>query len=209
MSWYKWKKIEVICWFCNHLLFVLQLVNSTIRYQYLSSSQVPLVASNRIGKEVIQTEHGDSEITFYGNSFIAGNSFIYINFIRFSWLVILELAHFLKFLLFPISFFSVTGPTGEIIATADDKTETVVTAEFDLDKIKSKRHSWGVFRDRRPELYKVLLTLDGTSKWASQLNYELQSRYLSQVSGVAYGIRLQADHRISNLCLQRIMFVKF
>lgn len=105
MSWYKWKKIEVICWFCNHLLFVLQLVNSTIRYQYLSSSQVPLVASNRIGKEVIQTEHGDSEITFYGNSFIAGNSFIYIIFIRFSWLVILELAHFLKFLLFPISFF--------------------------------------------------------------------------------------------------------
>lgn len=34
--------------------------------------QVPLVASNRIGKEIIQTEHGNSEITFYGNSFIAG-----------------------------------------------------------------------------------------------------------------------------------------
>jgi len=35
--------------------------------------QVPLVASNRIGKEIIETEHGKSEITFYGNSFIAGN----------------------------------------------------------------------------------------------------------------------------------------
>lgn len=34
--------------------------------------QVPLIASNRIGKEVIQTEHGKSEISFYGNSFIAG-----------------------------------------------------------------------------------------------------------------------------------------
>ncbi|XLT02701.1 hypothetical protein HN51_052052 [Arachis hypogaea] len=34
--------------------------------------QVPLVASNRIGKEVIETEHGNSDITFYGNSFIAG-----------------------------------------------------------------------------------------------------------------------------------------
>ena len=35
--------------------------------------QVPLVASNRIGKEIIETEHGKTEITFYGNSFIAGN----------------------------------------------------------------------------------------------------------------------------------------
>lgn len=34
--------------------------------------QVPLVASNRVGKELIHTEHGKSEITFYGNSFIAG-----------------------------------------------------------------------------------------------------------------------------------------
>ena len=35
---------------------------------------MPLVASNRIGKEIIETEHGKSEITFYGNSFIAGSS---------------------------------------------------------------------------------------------------------------------------------------
>ena len=33
---------------------------------------MPVVASNRIGKEIIETEHGKSEITFYGNSFIAG-----------------------------------------------------------------------------------------------------------------------------------------
>ncbi|PWA85548.1 Actin-binding FH2 [Artemisia annua] len=33
---------------------------------------VPLVASNRIGKEVIETQHGKSAITFYDNSFIAG-----------------------------------------------------------------------------------------------------------------------------------------
>ena len=55
----------------------------------------------------------------------------------------------------------ITGPTGEIVAAANDKDEDVLVAEFDLDKIKSKRHAWGVFRDRRPELYKVLLTLDG------------------------------------------------
>lgn len=55
-----------------------------------------------------------------------------------------------------------TGPTGEIVAAANDMDEEILTAEFDLDKIKSKRHSWGVFRDRRPDLYKVLLTLDGS-----------------------------------------------
>ncbi|KAL3530380.1 hypothetical protein ACH5RR_009702 [Cinchona calisaya] len=88
---------------------------------HAGANVVPLIVSNRIGKEIIQTEHGKSEITFYGNSFIA-------------------------------------GPTGEIILIADDKEETVLVAQFDLDQIKSKR----VFRDRRPDLYKVLLTLDGS-----------------------------------------------
>lgn len=55
------------------------------------------------------------------------------------------------------------GPTGEIVASADDKEEAILVAQFDLDKIRLKRHSWGVFRDRRPELYKVLLTLDGSN----------------------------------------------
>jgi N-carbamoylputrescine amidase len=53
------------------------------------------------------------------------------------------------------------GPTGEIVKLANDKDEEVLVAEFDLDEIKSTRHGWGIFRDRRPELYKVLLTLDG------------------------------------------------
>lgn len=57
--------------------------------------------------------------------------------------------------------YNMTGPTGEIVAEADDKSEAVLVAQFDLDMIKSKRQSWGVFRDRRPDLYKVLLTMDG------------------------------------------------
>ncbi|KAK9280101.1 hypothetical protein L1049_013786 [Liquidambar formosana] len=93
---------------------------------HAGANVVPLVASNRIGKEKIVTEHGNSEIKFYGYSFIA-------------------------------------GPTGEIVVAANDKEEAVLVAQFDLDKIKSKRHSWGVFRDRRPDLYKVLLTLDGSN----------------------------------------------
>ena len=56
------------------------------------------------------------------------------------------------------------GPTGEIVESADGKSDTVLVATFDLNNIKVKRHSWGVFRDRRPELYKVLLTLDGQTK---------------------------------------------
>lgn len=91
---------------------------------HAGANLVPLVASNRIGKEIIKTEHGESAITFYGNSFIA-------------------------------------GPCGEIVALANDKDEDILLAEFDLNEIKTQRQSWGVFRDRRPDLYKVLLTLDG------------------------------------------------
>jgi N-carbamoylputrescine amidase len=54
-----------------------------------------------------------------------------------------------------------SGPTGELVATADENKEAVLVATFDLNKIKEQRHSWGVFRDRRPDLYSTLLTLDG------------------------------------------------
>ena len=47
----------------------------------------------------------------------------------------------------------ITDETGEIIENADRESECVVTAEFDLDAINEMRFSWGIFRDRRPELY--------------------------------------------------------
>ena len=34
---------------------------------------------------------------------------------------------------------------------------------FDLDAIRADRQSWGFFRDRRPEMYRTLLTSDGVS----------------------------------------------
>jgi N-carbamoylputrescine amidase len=37
----------------------------------------------------------------------------------------------------------------------------VITATVDLDAIRAQRHAWGVFRDRRPELYGPIMTLDG------------------------------------------------
>lgn len=53
------------------------------------------------------------------------------------------------------------GPTGEVVVDANDKDENVIVASFDLDQIRGQRAGWGVFRDRRPEMYKPLLTLDG------------------------------------------------
>lgn len=47
----------------------------------------------------------------------------------------------------------ITDVTGEIIAGADRISETVISAVTDLDENREFRQSWGVFRDRRPELY--------------------------------------------------------
>ncbi len=57
--------------------------------------------------------------------------------------------------------------TGAKIAEADRTTETTLTATFDLDTIAQTRAAWGVFRDRRPDLYTPLLTLDGTTRHGS------------------------------------------
>lgn len=87
---------------------------------HAGANYVPLIASNRIGREVGET----CEITFYGTSFIA-------------------------------------GPTGEILADAGRDKEAIVTATVDLDAIATARNSWGIFRDRRPDLYGPLQSLDG------------------------------------------------
>ncbi len=49
---------------------------------------------------------------------------------------------------------------GAKVAEAGDE-EAVITAAFDLEEIRAKRAFWGFFRDRRPDLYRPLLTLDG------------------------------------------------
>ena len=54
--------------------------------------------------------------------------------------------------------------TGEKIAEAGDTEETVLIAELNLEKAKVFRASFGFFRDRRPELYGSLLTLDGKTR---------------------------------------------
>jgi N-carbamoylputrescine amidase len=85
-----------------------------------AANLMPVVAANRIG-----TETGDdSQITFYGSSFITDNK-------------------------------------GQILARADRKTQDIIMADFDLEQWENTRETWGVFRDRRPEKYGALMTLDG------------------------------------------------
>ncbi|MCG6912017.1 MAG: N-carbamoylputrescine amidase [Deltaproteobacteria bacterium] len=57
----------------------------------------------------------------------------------------------------------ITDNKGVKLAEADRETETVITAELDLDAYAAQRSYWGVFRDRRPEAYGPLLTLDGVT----------------------------------------------
>ena len=78
---------------------------------------MPVIASNRIGTEA----DGNSEMTFYGQSFIADNY-------------------------------------GQIVEQADACTQGVLVHEFDLDALARERREWGIFRDRRPEMYQTLLT---------------------------------------------------
>jgi N-carbamoylputrescine amidase len=92
----------------------------TVMCGHAAANVVPVVASNRIGRE----SSGEMEMEFYGSSLIASH-------------------------------------TGAILKSADRGSEDVLTATLDLEDSRRYRQSWGVFRDRRPDLYGSLLTLDG------------------------------------------------
>ncbi len=47
----------------------------------------------------------------------------------------------------------ITDETGEIMQDAGRTEEKVILQTFDLDAIEEMRFSWGLFRDRRPEMY--------------------------------------------------------
>lgn len=55
----------------------------------------------------------------------------------------------------------IAGPQGNKIAEANRNEETVLVAEFDLDQLETQRIEWGIFRDRRPDLYKIITSYDG------------------------------------------------
>ena len=55
----------------------------------------------------------------------------------------------------------ITDFTGKIKAEASRDKEEILIAKIDLDEAEGFRNSWGIFRDRRPDLYRALLDLDG------------------------------------------------
>jgi len=52
---------------------------------------------------------------------------------------------------------------GAKVAEAGEEGDAVLTATFDLEALAQMRNNWFVFRDRRPDLYGNLVTLDGRS----------------------------------------------
>jgi len=56
----------------------------------------------------------------------------------------------------------VTNHVGDKIAEGSRDKEEVLIGKLNLSEAETLRNVWGVFRDRRPELYKGLLNLDGS-----------------------------------------------
>ena len=51
----------------------------------------------------------------------------------------------------------ISDHTGEVVAELDRATRGVIVGAFDLDQVDQDRAAWGFFRDRRTDLYDVLL----------------------------------------------------
>ena len=55
----------------------------------------------------------------------------------------------------------IADETGALVACASRDRQEILTADFDLDRIRKARTAWGLFRDRRPDLYGVLTKFHG------------------------------------------------
>jgi N-carbamoylputrescine amidase len=55
----------------------------------------------------------------------------------------------------------IADASGALVAEADQQSESLLLASFDLDALKAARESWFVFRDRRPDLYAPLRSFSG------------------------------------------------
>jgi N-carbamoylputrescine amidase len=57
----------------------------------------------------------------------------------------------------------IAGATGEMIEVASDDQQQILLADLDLYALQRQRDGWFVFRDRRPDLYGAIATLDGSN----------------------------------------------
>ena len=51
----------------------------------------------------------------------------------------------------------ITDETGEVLKDAGRTEEGILLHTFDLDAVEDMRFSWGLFRDRRPEMYRKII----------------------------------------------------
>lgn len=58
----------------------------------------------------------------------------------------------------------ITDHKGALLAEADRDTPRVLVQALDLAAMAEERLCWGIYRDRRPEMYGALLSLDGRSQ---------------------------------------------
>ncbi|KAL3900062.1 MAG: hypothetical protein SGARI_006324 [Bacillariaceae sp.] len=113
-------------------------INSAKHWQrvmqgHAAANMVPVVASNRYGTEVLLDTDGKEKQRIT----FYGRSFI-------------------------------TDETGEITAEAPEKMDedlqsSILTSTVDCEANRATRLAWGLFRDRRPELYGILQTKDGST----------------------------------------------
>ena len=54
---------------------------------------------------------------------------------------------------------SAVDQTGGMVGQASRDAEEVIIASFDIDRIAAERAGWGLFRDRRPDLYSPVTSL--------------------------------------------------
>ena len=57
----------------------------------------------------------------------------------------------------------ITDATGAKVAEAGRDDERVLIADIDIEANRAMRGAWGLFRDRRPELYGAITSLDGNT----------------------------------------------
>ncbi|CAM9906770.1 unnamed protein product [Scytosiphon promiscuus] len=137
---------------------------------HAGANVVPVVASNRVGRE----EFSESHINFYGSSFIADQTGEILS----------ECSYVPRPSTDSDEDGRAGGAGGEIsidaprsgrsmkassaAASAGDSRHLscgdggeVILHTFDLERVRLQRAGWGLFRDRRPSLYRPLLSLDG------------------------------------------------
>ena len=51
----------------------------------------------------------------------------------------------------------ITDETGDIIQSASRDEEEILVSTFEPDTVKENRLTWGIFRDRRPDMYKSII----------------------------------------------------